>query len=129
MGEIMKKLRVFIMGLCILAVFSQTGCVLFCTSVRHLEELEIGMSKNQVVQVMGKPAVARGAIKNKEDKVIEVWTYNLVRPGCIRPGIYLLRFQDGKLSQWGQRGDWLRQPDTIDKTIIQHQVGEGSGLY
>ncbi len=118
-----------LMGICILGIFSQTGCALFCRSVRDLQSLEIGMTKPQVMQVMGQPSVARGAIKNKEDKVIEVWTYNLGRPGCLKTGAYLLRFQDGKLSQWGQRNDWLRQPDSVEKKIIQHQVGEGSGLY
>jgi hypothetical protein len=126
----MKKLRMLLMGLSILVVFSQTGCVLFCSSVRHLEELEIGMSKTQVIQIMGKPALARGATKNKEDKVVEVWTYNLARPGCIRPGLYLVRFQDGKLSQWGQQNDWLRQPDSIQKNIYENETGKNkTGLY
>ena len=126
----MKKFRILLVGLCILTVFSQTGCALFCTSVKRLQDLEIGMTKAQVKQVIGEPSLARGAIKNKDGQLIEVWTYNLARPGCIRPQTYLLRFQDSKLAQWGQRTDWLRQPDSIEKKIYENETGRGkTGLY
>ena len=88
------------------------------------------MTKAQVIQAVGEPSEARGAITNKEGKIIEVWVYNLARPGCIRPQTHLLRFQDSKLAQWGQRSDWLRQPDSVEKKIIQHEIGDGGkGLY
>jgi hypothetical protein len=126
----MKNIKMLLIALCLLGVFSQTGCALFCTSVKRLQDLEIGMTKAQVKQTIGEPSVARGAIRSKDDKLVEVWVYNLARPGCIRPQSYLLRFQDSKLVQWGQSQDWLRQPDSVQKTIYENETGRNkTGLY
>ena len=114
----MNKLKMFLMGLCILGVFSLFGCST-TRSLTLLQNLEIGMDKNQVVKVAGDPDAARGAKKDDKGKTIEVWTYNLTRPsGCKRRMTpYLLRFEDNKLAQWGQERDWLRQPDKVEKII------------
>ena len=96
----MKKLTMFMMGLCIWGVFALFGCSTV-RSLTLLQSLEIGMTKSQVSQALGDPDAARGAKKDDKGKVIEVWTYNLARPsGCKRRlQQYLLRFEDNKLER------------------------------
>ena len=102
----------------------------FEDSRKRLQELEIGMSKTQVMQVMGDPDSARGAKKDDAGKTIEVWTYTLKRPGCGRARMFLLRFSDNKLERWGLEQDWLRQPDSIQKTIHERESQQNkTGLY
>ena len=71
------------------------------------------MTKKQAKEVMGSPKSVRGAIKNKYDQVIEVWEYLLDDTGGWSWGNkkYWIYFVDGKLSQWGEAGDW--QPSKI----------------
>jgi hypothetical protein len=112
-----------------------SGCV---TSSKKLIEVRLGMSKAEVQRVLGDPAVVRGAIRNKYDQVIEVWQYRLALPSSDSAGQvigksmwtlltlgiaaekfhgerrdYWLYFLRDKLVQWGQAGDWSREPDRI----------------
>lgn len=96
------------------------------------------MSKDEVVSVIGEPRVARGAIRNKSDQSIGVWEYRLALPSddpagqilgktaltVLTLGIgaaafkgkrkdYWLYFLDAKLAQWGEAGDWEKEPGRI----------------
>ncbi len=117
-------------GTALVCILSLTlpGCMLFSTNVRVLQSLEIGMTKAQVCEVAGNPASARGAIRNKDGKIVEVWTYVLKRPGPYRNNNYSLRFEDGKLDRWGREGDWDQQPDYSQKLIFEDQTGKKQGL-
>jgi len=111
-----------------------TGCA---TSTRNLREVSLGMSKNEVVDVLGEPKAARGAIYNKYDQVIEVWEFELAVPddgreiakdsvltlvtlGLAAPAFFIhdtkpywLYFLDARLVQWGEAGDWPAEADRI----------------
>jgi len=66
-----------------------SGCV---TSSDKLVEVQLGMTKNQVRQVLGEPTVAQGAIRNKFDQVIEVWEYRLALPSTDSLGSIIGKF-------------------------------------
>jgi hypothetical protein len=103
---------------------------MFSRNVKRLQNLEIGMTKNQVVQVMGDPDSARGARQEDNGKTTEVWTYVLKRPGCGRARMYLLRFENEKLARWGLEQDWLRQPDKVEKIIRERESQQNkTALY
>ncbi|MDZ7378816.1 MAG: hypothetical protein ONB06_05645 [candidate division KSB1 bacterium] len=96
------------------------------------------MSKNEVVAVLGEPAAARGAIRNKFNQIIEVWEYTFALPSqdsvgqiagkvaltVVTAGVgavmfrpekknYWLYFLDDALVQWGEAGDWRTEPERI----------------
>jgi len=112
-----------------------TGCV---TSAGQLREVSLGMTKKEVVNSLGEPTAARGAITNKYSQAVEVWEYTLALPSTDSPGQiigksvltvitfglgaakfkgerknYWLYFVDDRLVQWGEAGDWSKEPDRI----------------
>jgi hypothetical protein len=87
-----------------------------CATTGNLRKLELGMTKDEVVDKLGEPAAARGSMRNKYDQVIEVWEYQLVKPDDAAYHItteYWMYFYSGKLVQWGEAGDWKREADRI----------------
>ena len=87
-----------------------------CASTGELQKLRLDMTKNEVLNQMGKPDIARGAIRNKYSQVIEVWQYKLTTQplwGAWETNDYWLYFCDGTLVQWGEAGDWNREADRI----------------
>jgi hypothetical protein len=93
----------------ILAVFL-TSCA---ATTARLSDLDIGIPKYRVKDVMGTPTV-RGAIVNKLGQRVEVWEYRLQTtdfPASYQ--YYWLYIVDGKLAQWGKAGDWSREADNI----------------
>ena len=127
-----RILRIF---LSIVVSFILSGCV---TSSSHLKEISLGMSKQEVTSVLGDPAVARGAVRNKYGQVVEVWEYTLALPSKDSPGEiagktvmtvfslgifagefkgerknYWLYFVNNELVQWGEAGDWKKEPERI----------------
>jgi len=115
-----------------------TSCVSSVTSSGKLRQVSLGMSKEEVVANLGEPTVARGAIRNKFNQVIEVWEYTLALPSqdstgqivgktvftVVTFGIgaatfksekknYWLYFLNDELVQWGEAGDWKKEPERI----------------
>lgn len=120
------------------AVFSLCLVSACVTSSDKLIDIQLGMTKGQVRQELGDPTVARGAIRNKFGQVIEVWEYRLALPSSDTPGQvigksmltvltlgvgaaafkgerrnYWVYFLGDQLVQWGEAGDWSREPDRI----------------
>jgi hypothetical protein len=111
--------------------------VVGCNRAQRLSQIELGMSKAEVTQVMGNHTV-RGAVPNKFGQTIEVWEVKLSQPktasqiagqvtvtaltfGLTAPVLfvpasykdYWLYFVGGRLVQWGEAGDWRREADRI----------------
>jgi hypothetical protein len=130
-----KKLYVWFVLLLVMLV---TGCASNLKPSSHLRQVSLGMSKEEVVSVLGEPMVARGAIRNKYNQVVEVWEYTLALPSKDSAGQiagktaltiftlgmgaaafraekkdYWLYFLDDKLVQWGEAGDWKKEPQRI----------------
>lgn len=85
-----------------------------CATTSQFINLELGMSKEQVIDTIGKPDIARGAIMNKYNQLIEVWEYDrLVSNWSWDKKRMWVYFSDGQLVQWGEAGDWRREADRI----------------
>ena len=110
-----------------------TACA---TTTKKLSTISLGMSKEAVIKAMGSPAAVRGSMMNKYNQTIEVWEYRLKKPPTVISTTgkvafalatfgmslvivgddranYWLFFSDGKLSRWGQAGDWAKESDKI----------------
>lgn len=116
-------------------VFFFVACA---TPAARLQTISLGMTKQEILERLGEPTVARGAIKNKYDQAVEVWEYKLALPTEDSAGEiigksfltlftfgmgaatfkgkrnnYWLYFVSDQLVQWGQAGDWRREADRI----------------
>ena len=132
------KLNKMYLLLLLLFLVSITACVSGLPKSSQLRQVSLGMSKGEIVDALGEPAVVRGSVRNKFNQVIEVWEYALELPyqdsageiigksaftvltlgvGATRfkAGIknYWLYFLDNKLVQWGETGDWGKEPERI----------------
>ena len=112
---------------------------------RRDAQISLGMPKGEVLAALGEPAVARGAVKNKFGQVIEVWEYTLSLPSNDSIGQivgktamtiltfgmlatefkpnkknYWLYFLDNSLVQWGEAGDWRKEPEQL---YLHHFTG------
>ncbi len=104
----------------------------------EFKKISLGMSKKEVLAALGKPTVAKGAIRNKYAQIIEVWEYTLalrtdeskgamvgktaltvIKAGASALGVkwvrkdYWLYFYDDTLVRWGEVGDWSQEIDRI----------------
>ena len=107
-------------------------------NLQRLSQISLGMTKGEVIQVIGSPYTVRGAVTNKYGQSVEVWevvlsqpktgrqltnevavtalTFGLLSPVLATPGkevAYWLYFVNGRLAQWGEAGDWRREADRI----------------
>lgn len=96
----------FLIGVSLLLL---VGCT---ANTYKLMNLKTGMDKNAVMGVMGQPTSFRGAATDPYGRQIEIFEYQLYKTnkeaeyGSGTP--YFLRFINGELVQWGERGDWDR---------------------
>jgi len=90
--------------LVVLVSFLLLGCA---GTTRKLMNLQLGMTKPEVTEAMGEPAVIRSAFTvNDDEQVIEIWEYDLYKAGLIEiPDTYWLCFSNGLLIQWGRAYD------------------------
>lgn len=114
---------------CLLLVILLVGCA---TRAKRMTRISLGVSKEQVVQKLGDPTVARGAIRNKFDQPVEVLEYRLALPEDAGAKVafttatfeigafvhrdmnnYWLYFVEDKLVRWGEAGDWDREASQI----------------
>jgi hypothetical protein len=85
-----------------------------CATTSQFIRLQIGMTKNQVIEAIGEPDLARGSLQNKYGQLVEVWEYDrLVSNWAWDRKLMWVYLHDGKLVQWGQAGDWRREADRI----------------
>jgi hypothetical protein len=112
-----------------------------CATVRSAKEFEnasIGMSKLDVIKKVGRPAIVRGTLKNKDGETVEVWEYKagkgkdlqqvfteivfaVMSAGSGAPLLlsaaqtdrYWVYFINGAYAGWSHAGDWARDQDKL----------------
>jgi hypothetical protein len=98
-------------------VLTMLSFLVGCATTGKLLKVNLDMSKEEVINAIGKPDAARGSMRNKYDQVVEVWEYLEyktdvdARVGRATP--YWFYFYNGRLVQWGQAGDWRQEADRI----------------
>ena len=119
----MKVLGLFLVVIFISAFLS--GCA---TSTRRLNNISLGMTKQEVIKELGHPAAFRGAFKDEAGKNLEAYEYVLCKPTS--DGLlcwdtsYLLYFANGKLIKWGEPDDWITVADREGERKIKITTDE-----
>jgi hypothetical protein len=116
---------------------SVSGCgTLKCEMA--LDRAAIGMSKCEIAERLGRPAMVRGILKNNDGDTVEVWEYRVGRgkdfqqvatetaftaltAGAGAPQLlssaetprYWFYFVNGTLAGWGRAGDWQMDKQRI----------------
>jgi outer membrane protein assembly factor BamE (lipoprotein component of BamABCDE complex) len=78
-----------------------SGCY---TPSKDLKMLSLGMSPEQVREIMGEPYTIRAAKIYDSGKTTEVWEY--ISKFTFNPSDYWVFFENGKVVQWGEPGDF-----------------------
>jgi hypothetical protein len=116
----MKK--TLLLAACAVLVLT-SGCI---RSARRLSRLELGMSRQEVIAVMGEPLSVR-ASKEYSEKPVVMLDYGLRYSSFpLKPRLhYWMVFREGALVQWGQQNDFgkIETADYTEKIIIQEQEG------
>jgi hypothetical protein len=112
-----------------------------CATIRSDKEFEtasIGMSKTDIIKNVGRPAIVRGMLKNKDGETVEVWEYKagkgkdfqqlstetiftVMSAGSGAPLLlsaaetdrYWVYFINGAYAGWSRAGDWARDQDKL----------------
>lgn len=91
------------------------GCVGTMLNRANLVKLQIGMSKGEVLEIMGKPD------QIEADENIEIWYYDTGSENTFYGGYERtytpLAFKNDKLASWGKR--FVDEPEEIDKHEIR----------
>ncbi len=98
--------------LAFIALSFLTGCKTYQNI--PLINLEIGMSKSEVIQVLGREPDNLIGAKQYADGIVEVLQYS--RYSIVDSSLaerYWLYFLNNKLNQWGRPGDWEKEADRI----------------
>jgi hypothetical protein len=83
-----------------------------CTIRPNFEMISVGWSKEQVRAALGKPDTI--ATQGKT----EYWNYQVLLDGYLPGPWHFVRFIDGKVESFGQKGDFDSTKDPTQKIII-----------
>lgn len=95
--------------LALLAVLLLSGCASWNT---HVGRLQLGMEPAQVRDAIGEPFTIRAAKLYSNDEWAEIWEY-LPPAFTWNPKTYWVYFENGKVVQWGEPGDFTGSSSTI----------------
>jgi hypothetical protein len=132
--KVMAKIAVVVLAISCLLL---SGCATV-RSAKEFENASIGMSKYDVVKKVGRPAIVRGTLKNKDCETVEVWEYKagkgkdlqqvstemvftFMSAGSGAPLLisaaetdrYWVYFINGAYAGWSRAGDWARDQDKL----------------
>lgn len=84
-----------------------------CASMNvNVSRLQLGMEPEAVREAIGKPTAIRAAKVYASDEWTEVWEY-LPPSFTWTPKTYWIYFENGKVVQWGEPGDFTGSSGTI----------------
>lgn len=71
---------------------------------RDTPDLRLGMTNDEVRDVMGDPTAIRASKVYEDGQTTEVWEY--LSGIALNPKNYWVHFENGKVVQWGEPGDF-----------------------
>lgn len=86
---------------CLLLALAVVGCA---TPYRKTPKLRLGMTPEEVHDVMGKPTTIRASKVYEDGQTTEVWEY--LSGISLNPKNYWVHYENGKVVQWGEPGDF-----------------------
>lgn len=84
------------------------GCLFMGCATRNVDmaKIRLGMSPEEVAKQVGKPYTVRAGKVYEDGQWTEVWEY--IPPALTwYPKTYWIFFENGKVVQWGEPGDFL----------------------
>lgn len=78
------------------------GCA---TPAKHIKDVRLGMTPDEVRDVMGEPYTIRASKLYESGEWTEVWEY-LPPALTFNPKTFWIHFENGKVVQWGEPGDF-----------------------
>ncbi|HMO51074.1 MAG TPA: hypothetical protein PKE26_07545 [Kiritimatiellia bacterium] len=78
------------------------GCT---TPAKKIKEIRLGMTPEEVLDVMDKPFTIRAAKVFQDGYTTEVWEYQ-PRFFEVNPKVFWIYFENAKVVQWGEPGDF-----------------------
>ena len=105
----------------LLAVVTGFGLVGCATPRQGVSQLKLGMSADQVVDKMGEPFAIRAAKAYENNEWAEVWEY-IPSMFSVYPKGYWVYFENGKVVQWGEPGDFSGGGQAVSEYTNQKKV-------
>lgn len=97
----MKRGIIYLL-VCSVVAASTVGCA---TPAKKIKKVKLGMTPDDVRKVMGDPYTIRAAKIYEDGEWAEVWEY-LPPPLTLNPKTFWIYFENGKVVQWGEPGDF-----------------------
>lgn len=135
-----------IMAALAISCLIMSGCATVKTA-KEFENASIGMSKLDVIKKVGRPAIVRGTLKNKDGEIVEVWEYKVgkakdlqqvsteivftvMSAGSGAPLLlsaaetdrYWVYFINGAYAGWSHAGDWARDREKLHDMYFRPQT-------
>jgi len=126
-----------ILAVLVISCLIMSGCATI-RSAKEFESASIGMSKADIIKKVGRPAIVRGMLKNKDGEAVEVWEYKagkgkdlqqvsteivftVMSAGSGAPLLisaaqtdrYWVYFINCAYAGWSHAGDWARDQDKL----------------
>ena len=99
----MRKRLFVVVPVCLVLMCLLSGCANVDVS-----RLKLGMSPAEVVDQIGRPYTIRAAKTYDDNQWTEVWEY-MPPFFSFRPKGYWIYFENGKVVQWGEPGDFFNK--------------------
>lgn len=115
-GSNMMK-RVFTFLLVIAVGFLVAGCA---SPAKRVKLLKLGMSPDEVREQMGDPYTVRAAKIYENGEWTQIWEYQ-APPFSVNPKNFWMYFENGKLVQWGEPGDFTGSAEQVQEYSEQKQ--------
>jgi hypothetical protein len=93
-----KFVRMCVIMSCVL------GLVACATPAKRVKNMRLGMTPDEVRKKMGDPFTVRASKVFADGQTMEIWEY--VAWFTILPKDFWVYFENGKVVQWGQPGDF-----------------------
>ncbi len=94
-------------GIMVLAALLMAVAVGCSTPSTKVKQLNLGMTPQDVIDEIGEPYTIRAAKVYEDGQSMQVWEYR--SSVSINPKTYWVFFENEKLVQWGQPGDFAGQ--------------------
>lgn len=111
MKKISAVLIVFVIGILV------AGCA---APAKRVKLLKLGMSPDEVREQMGDPYTVRAAKIYENGEWTQIWEYQ-APPFAVNPKDFWMYFENGKLVQWGEPGDFTGDSEVVQEYSEQKQ--------
>lgn len=117
----MKKILV---ALSVILLILVQGCG---TPSQRVGNLRLGMTPEEVLEEMGRPYAVRAAKLYRDGTFQEVWEYipsifSVALFADRYDKMYWIYFDDGRLVQWGEPGDFTGEEDMVMEHIPERRT-------